>query len=153
MKTMNKVCLCEMYDSYFGHEEKCPMAKNYKPQHAPTCKRTNRDSRTCRACKTESSEHTPTPWTLNKYGKPVATTHDFMGIPWSGSSSESPEAKANTTFIVRAVNAHEELVSLLDKSAQAAHVAWQHSSPTYRTCNLTQECQDATRAIAKAEGK
>ncbi len=92
-------------------------------------------------------EHTPTPW---KYGEKPAIDYmvganresvGYLEAP-KGSDSLTAQAKANKDFILRAVNAHEELVKALRSVIQEAS-----------TDALSQETWDEIRnALTKAEG-
>jgi len=66
------------------------------------------------------SEHTKTPWHLDKYGhlfdselQEVMTRG--MTTLASGSPASIAEAKANTEFIVRACNSHYDLLALYER--------------------------------------
>ena len=83
-------------------------------------------------------QHTPTPWKLSKYGSIAHPQKECMSVPINAASSDSPEATANAAFIVRAVNAHEELVSLLKEGLGARDDSWY---------------ERVKQALAKAEGK
>ena len=61
--------------------------------------------------------HTPTPWNTEAYGyRIVESKHDNPVADCKGGDSGSVmEAQANVAFIVRACNAHEALVAVVDK--------------------------------------
>lgn len=57
--------------------------------------------------------HTPTPWTLNKYGELVDATGENIkakGFALTGSE----EARSNTAFIFTAVNSHDALARVAE---------------------------------------
>jgi hypothetical protein len=74
------------------------------------------------------SEHTPTPWRadmgefppqmklepyLRSYVGPDGETIRVKGFALSGGNVEMDEARANSEFIVKAVNCHDDLVAAL----------------------------------------
>jgi hypothetical protein len=85
------------------------------------------------------SEHTPTPWrveqgtglvwgncstfddgTPDKFGVPV--TDGQLERPWAkGQGPTYEEMEANAAFIVRAVNAHAQLVAALERLIEVSH--------------------------------
>jgi hypothetical protein len=86
------------------------------------------------------SKHTPTPWTIkvSTEGTPAISDsrggHHFVKLcsPWiEGAWDDDEEAKANTTFIVQAVNSHEALVSTLKPFAAIAEVLGRTPPPGY----------------------
>lgn len=98
--------------------------------------------------KTKPVTHTPTPWKLYKganstLAPSIGTDFDEIA-PMFGSSRED---YANAAFIVRAVNAHEELVKISrDLMFSVQRLA--NGETLY-----SQLLKDAAKAIAKAEGK
>lgn len=69
--------------------------------------------------------HTPTPWTKGKHGDmraPDGRQVTTYGLNIAAvMSSPSEEDRANSAFIIKAVNAHEGLVATLQKIAKRAH--------------------------------
>lgn len=76
-------------------------------------------------------EHTPTPWRadmgefppqmklepyLRSYVGPDGETIRVKGFALSGGNVEMDEARANSEFIVKAVNCHDDLVAALSAS-------------------------------------
>ena len=67
------------------------------------------------------AEHTPTPWIRRESKSDVIWIEDGNGrVVMHNSSVKDPEDQANAAFIVRAVNAHEELVEALREIAKGA---------------------------------
>lgn len=58
-----------------------------------------------------SAEHTPTPWKVEKSGV-IMDMHEAV----VGTLLERPTQSANAAFIVRAVNAHDDLVAALKEA-------------------------------------
>lgn len=56
--------------------------------------------------------YTPTPWNMNKYGELVDAAGENIRAK-GFALTNTAEAHANTAFIHRAVNAHDDLVSAL----------------------------------------
>ena len=78
-----------------------------------------------------NSKHTATPWLIDKYGSVCTQFRADVSqgnIAWGGKDvrvlgfglTGTDEARANTAFIVRAVNCHEELVAALQFIADNA---------------------------------
>ena len=70
---------------------------------------------------TQQTVHTPTPWTQNSHAieatdldDPRMTLH--IASVWDN-GIPSPVATANAAFIVRACNAHEKIVDILQRTA------------------------------------
>lgn len=61
--------------------------------------------------------------------------------------SETPQQRANAAFIVRACNAHEELLTALRRLVDNAGITW---LPGYKE-ELDEAMRDAHAAICKAE--
>lgn len=95
------------------------------------------------------SKHTPTPWRRYAANKVVAGDADFVADTAFRDRDEpavvSVEiSNANAAFIVRACNAHDELVSVLGRMLRA------HDSGKYV---LREKFADAARAaLIKARG-
>lgn len=98
-----------------------------------------------------NAKHTPTPWKVgphtvilsNEGGYPTAIAD--IAIPIRGKGADYAEQQANAAFIVRAVNAHEELLALLKEVHEyGAHGAKDLEAPIIASCKYC-------RAIAKAE--
>ena len=95
--------------------------------------------------------HTPTPWTMMDFDHGTAIIYDkeqTVVIP-------KLTNKANAAFIVRAVNAHEEMLSALKEMrtryARLEGLYAEKAGITYDCPNGTIKL--ANRAIAKAEGR
>jgi hypothetical protein len=92
--------------------------------------------------------HTPTPWTTGLYDASVAFTQigvhvavckpDLSLLAVCGPARDE-QSEADAAFLVRAVNAHEELVSLLK--------TMEYMAPNTELNNRIK------KAIAKAEGR
>jgi hypothetical protein len=109
------------------------------------------------------SEHTPTPWTLNKsFGNPVISVDgdsDWPIVP-EVSGPTVKQAKANAAFIVRAVNAYDELKRVNEELLAALkstlpdlqnwNAAHNRGKGTAWISGLIAKCE---QALAKAEGK
>lgn len=99
---------------------------------------------------TNETKHTPTPWARNinhKYPIYSVTSHAHIAYTLLDAPNGIDErvANANLEFIVRAVNAHDELVEVL--RGLVVDVEYRraiHKSPWY---------ERAVAALAKAEGK
>ncbi len=69
------------------------------------------------------SKHTPTPWShwdgSNRFGLYIGVNYIPIGECGAGSKITSEVTKANAAFIVRAVNAHDELVAALEEALEA----------------------------------
>lgn len=104
----------------------------------------------------EEEKHTPTPWHVAGYGilGPKAVLSDQICVTMNSRPVE--ERKANVDFIVRAVNAHDELLSALielltahtilfpsEEAGKEAQDAWADRREKAR--------ETAYAAIAKAE--
>lgn len=89
--------------------------------------------------KNETTQHTPTPWKvhaeINVFGPDGSSV---LGKTSNSDPGVIDEVKANAAFIVRAVNAHEELLAMV-KILHPDH------APVTRC--------DACTLIAKAEGR
>jgi len=84
-------------------------------------------------------KHTPTPWTLQKFSSGYeidgANGREVLTM-WSNTE----DADSDAAFIVRAVNAHEELLSLVQAITEGVEM----NSEFIRACE---------QAIARAEGR
>lgn len=97
------------------------------------------------------SEHTPGPWRVRGRTKIRGTVLGMrykiadVCYPESGGEYERRETKANAEFIVRACNAHEELVAAVDAAARY-----------FEARNLGEPAHELqarlVAALAKAEG-
>lgn len=102
--------------------------------------------------KTQTPTHTPTPWKV--CGQSIqcdkgADSYEVARMPVLPSAphlfwDQLPQNEADAAFIVRAVNAHEELVELI-RSA----IPWLVTSPG----NPKKLVKRMEEAIAKAEGR
>jgi hypothetical protein len=113
--------------------------------------------------KTETKvEHTPTPWyredivseggpTLRKIE--IGTVHHTVAVLSFLRDHDAEEVKANAEFIVRAVNAHDELVAALKLAERllSANVP-EYLRPTWNA-NADRHRELIRAALAKAEGK
>lgn len=110
-------------------------------------------------CKFHAPQHTPTPWKLEGNleisGPPEADIYDYRFIALADSqfdqkADKTPEQeqtdRANAAFIVRAVNAHEELLEALK---QLANISNRHSKNSV----VASIVEQAWKAIAKAEDR
>lgn len=101
-----------------------------------------------------TTQHTPTPWSGGHYSSVVGCLIVGQGGRLICDTAIQPKelAEANAVFIVRACNAHEELLSALKVVAKDCCMAldgtWDKSDEGFRD---TLELVEA--AIAKAEGK
>lgn len=99
-------------------------------------------------------EHTPTPWQQSHRKCPDggyrtqiydAAGDEIATLAWypvhSGDGSISTAREANAAFIVRAVNAYDDLINALDDATRALEQAGDHES-----------AGRAGYAIAKADG-
>jgi len=95
--------------------------------------------------------HTPTPWTTFLNDSQVAEM-DGQGIcaMWRVlpelSDEDNAEGRANARFIVRACNAHNDLVTALDLAHQHMRLYLTHYSENHNVFT------DVTAALAKAKG-
>lgn len=99
--------------------------------------------------------HTPTPWMLGKEdsiqsanGDSVLEYYDYEGLGFIDSK--------DAAFIVRAVNAHNELVESLKLSWQQLDLAAEELADRgaqQEAENCTQRAMEARAALAKAEGR
>lgn len=105
---------------------------------------------------TKTAPHTPTPWHLDSYGKimPSNPRDGLDSIAINATSSMSHEATANAALIVRAVNAHEKLLSALATMIDGYRTL--ASTVDEKEVWLTNpgviRATDTFQAIAKAEG-
>lgn len=171
-KDINKMnddeLLAELFEGMTAAEREAYIRRN-TPKAQPYCKECESDI--CMPDQHEGqtpfvdvqSKHTPTPWIEGKRddSKPKAmidpTFHgNYINIdPGNGGNGVSavaqvigPDREANAAFIVRAVNSHDELLSLL-KEIQEEFVAG-------RKLGIEPGSHYALKvrdAIAKAEGK
>ena len=94
------------------------------------------------------STHTPGPWTVNKYSQIITPTREVLlvsgvALP-SGNHPKIEEADANAAYIVRACNAHEELVTALKIAVPELVAYYGKYHFAVNVCRY---------AIAKAEGR
>lgn len=98
-------------------------------------------------------KHTPTPWAKTEsfqIVKPQGNTAlELADICYVG---DEAVAEANAEFIVRACNAHDELVEALQKCLESAHAA--DSNVLHSFGSLVKAIQHYARpALAKARGE
>jgi hypothetical protein len=100
------------------------------------------------------SRHTPTPWSLNEQtvkSPPYELTVAFCGGAAGCSGTDGriitrQEAEANAALIVRAVNAHDDLVAALRNLISMADFFMTDAPQRVAI-------EEAQAALAKAEGK
>lgn len=101
------------------------------------------------------TKHTPTPWITdgvaiwNEIGNVVAASVSTADTRLYHTKTDYKQASVNAAFIIRAVNAHEELVSLLYR-ALAEIKEFHEESSDEPPCRVE---KDLEQAIAKAEEK
>lgn len=88
--------------------------------------------------------HTPTPWNLNPKAVLVIESEGVTVASCGNANVIRDQWEANAAFIVRAVNAHEELLSLL-KEARNRMIG---SAPAIRSLS-----ERTDKAITRAEGR
>lgn len=97
-----------------------------------------------------NAKHTPTPWTLSDKRPCEIYGHEdgdrVMLVEAFSGSIDPKEAKANVAFIVRAVNAHDELLATLEAYTNSEY-AKSRLDGTLLSANYAQ----AMTALAKAE--
>jgi len=135
-------------------------------KHDQNCKEINQGSlkseefmRMCKPqqAKRESvSDHTPTPWKVRMYGEKNRWASfqgpDEMAIGDTNVSARSPEeALANAAFIIRAVNAHEELVEALKKITEVDSDLSNETNAYYEAWTVCKHI--ANEAIAELKGE
>jgi hypothetical protein len=107
---------------------------------------TGSDSRTARDT-TGGSEHSPLPWHVGPHYKSDVMSRE--GIV-AEARMLTPQGIANAEFIVRACNAHDELVAALKALTQDSRFALQIGGNPNAVAALVRQV-DA--ALAKAEGR
>lgn len=109
---------------------------------------------------TQETKHTPTPWDYGyqggKYGKGELLITGDKGEEYSAlvgqiHTIDPKEAEANAAFIVRACNAHDELVAALECAAESieAFGAQAAKLPEQKE-QLRKDMSVVLRALAKA---
>jgi hypothetical protein len=108
------------------------------------------------------SEHTPTPWRadmgefppqmklepyLRSYVGPDGETIRVKGFALSGGNVEMDEARANSEFIVKAVNCHDDLVAACKKLV----ASYDADKGSYALSELSDALHLADAAVLKAE--
>ena len=96
------------------------------------------------------SEHTPTPWEIHE----ATSTRRGYDVQTAGGEKlivYDMKSGANAAFIVRAVNAHDELVGTLEMVSIMTHEATHHSAP-WGFC-IIPVCNRAHAALRKARGE
>ena len=102
--------------------------------------------------------HTPTPWSIDKetINDPDVVIESKSGcfVAQVSSDADDTEAQANAAFIVRAVNAHEELLDNIRQAIRALEAGLDDTGECIGHVS-TMDCvvDDLKQAIAKAEGK
>lgn len=91
---------------------------------------------------TTASQHTPTPWKVIGREEIWGATEKLIADMSHSAYGDGQAIEANATFIVRAVNSHQELLEL-------AHIILRLSFQRGNT-ELMRRCKEA---IAKAEGR
>ena len=100
-----------------------------------------------------NTKHTPTPWTVLdglSYPEP------FTGIAGGNGRDPVPLNEINAAFIVRACNAHDDLVAALQTLLQSASAtkAGQTDFAVWKSCSaetIGAVLNDARAALAKAQ--
>lgn len=105
---------------------------------------------------TETAKHTPTPWVKNRYGRleganGKAVTVDDLGIAMALNGSDEEE-RANAEFIVRACNAHADLVEALAHAHKELMWAYEQDEYAHGAAGLRLAAQECWAALAKARG-
>lgn len=96
-------------------------------------------------------KHTPTPWHLHDMEMATVCGPDNLFIALCEAvSRRHMEGKENAAFIVRAVNAHDDLAAALKETLRALEVADPAGS---MGSNSSLSKQVARAALAKAEGR
>jgi hypothetical protein len=106
---------------------------------------------------TPNKKHTPTPWKIDQYETVVGTTDEAFEIAscWtanSGIHKDFKECRANAEFIVRACNAHDNLVRALRSTLDHVAVPFAKRDAAWGRKGNEIFVQ-ARAALAKAEGK
>jgi hypothetical protein len=107
------------------------------------------------------TKYTPTPWKDKQYGEPirpgaagrwpsVAGADGYAVADCNMSSRSESEAMANTAYIVKCVNCHEELVAVLKQMVEEFGFSKTHIGLVHAE---RQAIMKAEQAIAKAEEK
>lgn len=102
-----------------------------------------------------TAKHTPTPWTLNAEREKIEDADgEFvtrLSLSRYHDDRTDPIAEANAAFIVRCVNAHDDLVRELREAREELGelVQCRHSSDL---CNCNEHCRlrNIDAALAKA---
>jgi hypothetical protein len=100
--------------------------------------------------KTQTVSHTPTPWSVQAINGTMDREiklfkqPNYLYSPMPGVRVKGHNAEANAEFIVRACNAHDELVAALE-------VAFTMAKRTYHAGHNVPELEQIQRAIAKAK--
>ena len=89
--------------------------------------------------------HTPTPWRIEREYGEIEITSELGQV--ARIESVSPSAQADAAFIVRAVNAHEELIA----SIKDAIVSIENGAGLYAASGLKDALRLVDETIAKAE--
>ena len=104
------------------------------------------------------AKHTPTPWiavldgvpeVISANGEEVVCTMDFTGM----GDSRLPVDAANAQFIVRAVNAHDDLVGAVAGALAQLNQTMNVPVPGHVAGALVQARELLKSALATAEGK
>ena len=118
------------------------------------------------------TRHTPTPWYTGKYSMQCGAAADHIYSRQSREPSEGiarcyawvgrGEAEANASFIVRACNAHDELVEALkDAAFSLSKIAVMRTVAEYDEADVAKHCtaegqkawSKVNAAIVKAEAR
>lgn len=99
--------------------------------------------------------HTPTPWKVNlRFRNNLPNDYVITNGKWGSFAIASSDNEADAAFIVRAVNAHEELIALvkaLMPFAMEQNNLLQEAGEDHDLLELLLDTAEKT--IAKAEGK
>lgn len=94
------------------------------------------------------AKHTPTPWTLTANGGVIMGDNDEKVVADCEVDSWPERARRDAELIVQAVNAHDELVSLLDEAGSALR------SADFPSCvELGEKIAEALARLAVTEGE
>jgi len=100
-------------------------------------------------------KHTPTPWKLGKApdGKTTIQATDEIGLHLFEQTFQGSIANANAAFIVRAVNAHQELLDAAKEALEKLELIDQINFDETGEEMPSPETEQLRQAIAKAEAK
>jgi hypothetical protein len=102
------------------------------------------------------SEHNATPWRYTadnntSYGRVVIEASDGWTIAWVIDDITSVDPEANAAFIVRAVNAYDDLVAALRPFAELADIFASTGASTIGGPDMGKALAAARAALTKAQ--